>query len=108
MTNSTTVVVSNAASASGTGLTLTIAKYTQVLTSRTGRSAVLAWVPSTAAGAVIVAPTSTAVQQWTSNAITLNIGDSMTLPAEGPLYANLTSGGTASTLYTIELYNNPY
>lgn len=67
-----------------------------------GRSHITVWCPTASAAAIILAPTEGEAQE--SNGITLNPGDSITLPTEAPVWC-LGAGAVATVAYVA--FNNP-
>jgi hypothetical protein len=77
---------------------------------RKGRTAVVLSVPTTlGTGAtplgVIVGPTEDDVLSYLG--YVLNVGDSLTLETEGPVYAGLISGKTTGAVQAVEFFNPP-
>jgi hypothetical protein len=70
-----------------------------------GRESVTIWVPSTASFGCIIAPSEGDVQQGTG--IVLNVGDSITLRTEGPVYTSVISPNATGTVYIVQFFNPP-
>ena len=83
---------------SGTGGVVRAAPRTR------GRVSVTVWVPSTASHGVVVAEDQGKAQLH-SGAV-LNVGDSITISTEAPVYVGLITGQTTGTFQVLEL-NNP-